>query len=114
MFLQLPHGGDTVFQLPLPVVPKLRRNLLAPIPIARRVGAKRFFLLNSLGEIHHFRNLWAKNLTSLTIVSMPSVLPPNLRMDSSDVTPSRLFSSGEAHGLPQNGDSALIKRRYRR
>src|SRR5437763_14472142 len=34
-------------------------------------------------------------------------------MDSSDVTPSRLFSSGEAHGLPQNGDSALIERRYR-
>ena len=78
MLLQLRQGGDTVFQLPLPIVPKLRRNLLAPRPIARRVGAERFFLLNVLGEIHHFRNLWAKNLTSLTIVSMRSVLPYSL------------------------------------
>jgi hypothetical protein len=47
-------------------------------PIARRVGTERFFLLNVLGEIHHFRNLWAKNLTSLTIVSMRSILPCSL------------------------------------
>ena len=33
---------------------------LLPRPIARRVGTERFFLLNVLGEIHHFRNLWAK------------------------------------------------------
>src|SRR5213592_3910400 len=96
MLLQPYQGGDTVFQLPFPVVPKLRRNLLAPRPIARRVGAERFFLLNSLGEIHHFRNLWAKNLTSLTIVSMPSVLPPNLRMDSSDAASSGLFTFARA------------------
>src|SRR5262249_8002511 len=76
MFLQLCQGSDTVFQLPFPIVPKFRRNLLASIPIARRVGAERFFLLNFLGEIHHFRNLWGKNLMSLTIVSMGSVLTP--------------------------------------
>src|SRR6185312_3939979 len=75
MFLQLRQIRDTVFQLPFPVLPKLWRNLLAPRPIARRVGLERFFLLNLLREIHHFRNLWGKNLTSLTIVSICSVLP---------------------------------------
>src|SRR4051794_521330 len=72
ILLQLRQRRDAIFQLPFPVVPKFGAN---PVPIAWRVGAERLLLLNSFGEIHHFR-ICRRNLTSLTIVSMHPVLPP--------------------------------------
>ena len=55
VFLQLTQLSDAVLQLPFPVVPKFRRNTPIARPIARRVRKERLFLLNSIGEIHHFR-----------------------------------------------------------
>src|SRR5438045_9302947 len=94
MFLQLPQLGDAVFQLPFPIVPKFRRNPAIARPIAWRVEAERLFLLNSLGEIDHFRICVEKTLTSLTIVSTHTVLTACLSMDLSDDGHTRLFNFG--------------------
>jgi len=55
MSLELGERRNAVFQLPFPIVPKFRRSPAVAGPVAWRVGAERFFLLNSLGEIHHVR-----------------------------------------------------------
>src|SRR3982750_2767425 len=106
ILLQLRQRRYAIFKLPFPVVPKFGAN---PGPIARRVGAERLLLLNSLGKIYHFR-IPRKNLTSLTIVSMNPVLPA-LGMDSSDAGPARLFNFPIGRGVVESVETAVQARR---
>ena len=69
MFLELREGGNSVFELPFPIVPEFRSRVW---PIPRRVRNEGFSVPILRGKSVHFL-WWTKKLRPLNIVSMQAL-----------------------------------------
>ena len=69
MFLELREGGNSVFELPFPIVPEFRSRVW---PIPRRVRNEVFSVPILRGKSVHFL-WWTKKLRPLNIVSMQAL-----------------------------------------